>query len=94
MICFHKQAMATARQCPCKRAFFIAEQFTVDELVRNSRAVDIHKFLILATAGFVNHDCQDFFARAAFPFDKYGVVALGSFLGLEQNRFKMNIFAD
>ena len=71
----HKQSMAPAGRCARKGTFFISEQFAVNKLVRNSSAVDIHKFLQTAAAGLMNGASQDFLAGAALSFDQYRIIA-------------------
>ena len=58
-------------------AFFVAEEFALEEVFRHGGAVDLDIGLVLAQAFFVQRAGDDFLARAAFALDQHGGIGRG-----------------
>ena len=86
-----------ARACFCRAGispFLVPEEFALQQLIRQSRAVDLDKGPIPARAAVVDGSGDEFLARAGFAYDERGPRDGRDGLGLLENASKFRAVAD
>src|SRR6476661_2367335 len=63
-----------------KGAFFMAEQFGLQKILRDGTAVDWNQGLVSAVTIIVNRSGYQFLAGAAFTENQDGAIAIGDFI--------------
>ena len=81
-----EQALVTAGRAG-ERAFFVTEQFGLEQVLGHRAAVDRDERLVLAVTGAVDRLCEQFLAGAAFAGDQHARIGCGDHLRLLQDLF-------
>ena len=73
-----------------KTSFLIAEQFALDQTLRDSSAVHLDKRLFVA-ALFIDLSGKNFFARPGFPDDQHRNIRFGNLFDLLQDKADLGV---